>query len=127
MKSSANEYQYGQKGKKRPAAPKGRPRATASALLLPLLALLCAALLVLSLFMRIKLTQTGDENVRLSQKLETLKEENRRKRIEYEFAQDLGEIERTARSRLGMSSVLERGAVRIDADTKDKAVIISDG
>ena len=127
MKGSVSEYRYGSIRKERQAAPKGRPRRAAIILLLSILSLMCAALLVLSLFVRVELTQTCDENVKLARELEKLKEENRRKRIEYEFAQDLGETEKDAKSRLGMNSVLERRAVRIDTDTEDRAVIINDG
>lgn len=127
MKSSVSEYQYGKKRKAHPPEPDGKPRRTAAVLLLSLLALMCAGLLLLSLFVRAWLTETGDENVKLAQELEKLSEENRRLRIEYEFAQDLGEIEKDAKSRLGMNSILERRAGRIDADTQDKAIIINDG
>ena len=127
MKSSVSEYRYGKKRKERPPETDGRTRRAAIILLLALPALVCAALLVLSLFVRVELTQTCDENVKLARELEKLSEDNRRLRIEYEFAQDLGEIEKDAKSRLGMNSVLERRAVRIDTDTEDRAVIINDG
>ncbi len=97
------------------------------AIMLALLALVSASLLLMSLLVRIRMTEINDKNVALRQEAETLKEENRRLRIEYEFAQDLDELERDAKSRLGMQSPLMRQAEEIDTPTEDKAIIINNG
>lgn len=95
--------------------------------LMTLLALMSAALLVLSLFLRAELTEINDKNVELKSELGSLREENRRLRIEYEFSQDLDALERDAKSRLGMQNVLQRQEEMIYTAPEDKAVIIDNG
>ncbi len=95
--------------------------------MLALLALVSTAMLISSLFMRARLTEINDKNIALRQEAETLLEENRRLRIEYEFAQDLDDIEETARSRLGMHSPLRRIPEEIDVAAEDKAIITDKG
>lgn len=95
--------------------------------LMSLLALMSAALLVLSLFLRAELTEINDKNVELKSELGSLREENRRLRIEYEFSQDLDALERDAKSRLGMQNVLQRQEEMIYTAPEDKAVIIDNG
>lgn len=95
--------------------------------LLIILALMSAAMLIFSLFTRAELTAVSDENLELSHKLASLLEENRRLRIEYEFAQDLDELEKDAKQRLGMQSSLERREQTIDTEPEDKAVVIDNG
>ena len=97
------------------------------AALLIILALMSAAMLIFSLFTRVELTEINDENLELSHKLDSIREENRRLRIEYEFAQDLDELEKEAKERLGMHSSLERRAQMIDTEPEDKAVVIDNG
>lgn len=84
-------------------------------------------MLIFSLFTRAELTAVSDENLELGHKLDSLLEENRRLRIEYEFAQDLDELEKDAKQRLGMQSSLERRAQTIDTEPEDKAVVIDNG
>ena len=84
-------------------------------------------MLISSLFMRARLTEINDKNIALRQEAETLLEENRRLRIEYEFAQDLDDIEENARSRLGMHSPLRRIPEEIDVAAEDKAIITDKG
>lgn len=84
-------------------------------------------MLISSLFMRARLTEISDKNIALRQEADTLLEENRRLRIEYEFAQDLDDIEDTARSRLGMHSPLQRIPEEIDVAAEDKAIITDKG
>lgn len=95
--------------------------------LMTLLALMSAALLVLSLFLRAELTEINDKNVELKSELVSLREENRRLRIEYEFSQDLDALEMDAKSRLGMQSALQRQEEMIYTAPEDKAVIIDNG
>ena len=95
--------------------------------LMTLLALMSAALLVLSLFLRAELTEINDKNVELKSELGSLREENRRLRIEYEFSQDLDALEMDAKSRLGMQSALQRQEEMIYTAPEDKAVIIDNG
>lgn len=95
--------------------------------LMTLLALMSAALLVLSLFLRAELTEINDKNVELKSELGSLREENRRLRIEYEFSQDLDALERDAKSRLGMQNALQRQEEMIYTAPEDKAVIIDNG
>ena len=95
--------------------------------MLTLLALVSAVMLMLSLFARVRLTELNDENVAYRQEAEELLEENRRLRIEYEFAQDLDELEKEAKSRLGMQSSLQRRPEEIDTPAEDKAMIIDNG
>lgn len=128
MKNPGCEYQYGSKQKIKRAAGSGRRlRAAVPAALLIILALMSAAMLIFSLFTRAELTAVSDEKLELSHKLDSLLEENRRLRIEYEFAQDLDELEKDAKQRLGMQSSLERRAQTIDTEPKDKAVVIDNG
>ncbi len=126
MKGSGCEYQYGSKRRKRSGPRDKGLRGVMPALMTVLLAAVGTALLILSLFMRAELTEINDKNVALGREAETLREENRRLRIEYEFAQDLVELEDKARSRLGMNSALQRRAEIIDTPAQDKAVIIAD-
>lgn len=128
MKNPGCEYQYGSKQKRKHAADSGRRLRTAvPAALLIILALMSAAMLIFSLFTRAELTAVSDENLELSHKLDSLLEENRRLRIEYEFAQDLDELEKEAKERLGMQSSLERREQTIDTEPEDKAVVIDNG
>ena len=84
-------------------------------------------MLIFSLFTRAELTAVRDENLELSHKLDSLLEENRRLRIEYEFAQNLDELEKDAKERLGMQSSLQRREQTIDTEPEDKAVVIDNG
>lgn len=128
MKNPGCEYQYGSKQKRKRAAGSGRRlRAAVPAALLIILALMSAAMLIFSLFTRAELTAVSDENLELGHKLDSLLEENRRLRIEYEFAQNLDELEKEAKERLGMQSSLERRAQTIDTEPEDKAVVIDNG
>ncbi len=86
-----------------------------------------AAMLIFSLFIRVELTEVNDRNVDLSGELASLNEENRRLRIEYEFAQNLDELEENAKNRLGMQSSLQRREQKIDTEPEDKAVVIDKG
>lgn len=128
MKSSGCEYQYGSKQKIKCAAVSGRRLRTAvPTALLIILALMSAAMLIFSLFTRAELTAVSDEYLELSHKLDSLLEENRRLRIEYEFAQNLDELEKDAKERLGMQSSLQRREQTIDTEPEDKAVVIDNG
>ena len=89
--------------------------------------LVSAAMLIFSLFMRVELIEINDKNVELSRELASLNEENRRLRIEYEFAQNLDVLERNARNRLWMQSSLQRREQAIDTEPEDKAVVIDNG
>lgn len=89
--------------------------------------LVSAAMLIFSLFMRVELIEINDKNVELSRELASLNEENRRLRIEYEFAQNLDVLERNARNRLWMQSSLQRREQAIDPEPEDKAVVIDNG
>lgn len=127
MKSSSCEYQYGSKRKKRSEPPEKKLRGAMPPVMLTVLALVSAVMLMLSLFARVRLTELNDENVAYRREAEELQEENRRLRIEYEFAQDLDELEKEAKSRLGMQSSLQRRPEKIDTPTEDKAMIIDNG
>ena len=127
MKSSGCEYQYGSKRKKRSEPPEKKLRGAMPPVMLTVLALVSAVMLMLSLFARVRLTELNDENVAYRREAEELQEENRRLRIEYEFAQDLDELEKEAKSRLGMQSSLQRRPEKIDTPTEDKAMIIDNG
>ncbi len=127
MKSSGCEYQYGSKRKKRSEPSEKKLRGAMPPVMLALLALVSAVMLMLSLFARVRLTELNDENVAYRQEAEKLLEENRRLRIEYEFAQELDELEKEAKSRLGMQSSLQRRPEKIDTPTEDKAMIIDNG
>ena len=127
MKSSGCEYQYGSKRKKRSELSEKKLRGAMPPVMLTVLALVSAVMLMLSLFARVRLTELNDENVAYRQEAEELLEENRRLRIEYEFAQDLDELEKEAKSRLGMQSSLQRRPEEIDTPTEDKAMIIDNG
>lgn len=128
MKSPGCEYQYGSKRKRKPTAASEQKlkKAVPTALTL-VFALVSAAMLIFSLFMRVELTEVNDRNVELSRELASLNEENRRLRIEYEFAQDLDELEKNARNRLWMNSSLQRREQTIDTEPEDKAVVIDNG
>ncbi len=127
MKSSGCEYQYGSKRKKRSEPSEKKLRGAMPPVMLTVLALVSAVMLMLSLFARVRLTELNDENVAYRQEAEELLEENRRLRIEYEFAQELDELEKEAKSRLGMQSSLQRRPEEIDTPTEDKAMIIDNG
>ncbi len=127
MKSFGCEYQYGSKRKKRSEPSEKKLRGAMPPVMLALLAFVSAVMLMLSLFARVRLTELNDENVAYRQEAEELLEENRRLRIEYEFAQDLDELEKEAKSRLGMQSSLQRRPEKIDTPTEDKAMIIDNG
>ena len=127
MKSSGCEYQYGSKRKKSSEPSEKKLRGAMPPVMLTLLALVSAVMLMLSLFARVRLTELNDENVAYRREAEELQEENRRLRIEYEFAQDLDELEKEAKSRLGMQSSLQRRPEKIDTPTEDKAMIIDNG
>ena len=127
MKSSGCEYQYGSKRKKRSEPSEKKLRGAMPPVMLTVLALVSAVMLMLSLFARVQLTELNDENVAYRQEAEELLEENRRLRIEYEFAQELDELEKEAKSRLGMQSSLQRRPEEIDTPTEDKAMIIDNG
>ena len=127
MKSSGCEYQYGSKRKKRSEPSEKKLRGAMPPVMLTVLALVSAVMLMLSLFARVRLTELNDENVAYRREAEELQEENRRLRIEYEFAQDLDELEKEAKSRLGMQSSLQRQPEKIDTPTEDKAMIIDNG
>ena len=88
--------------------------------LMAALAIAAAVMLVLSLFVRVELTEINDKNVELSRQAQSLHEENRRLRIEYEFSQD-------AKSRLGMQSELQRRTETIDTSPEDRAYIADNG
>ncbi len=90
-------------------------------------ALVIAAMLIFSIFVRVELTEVNDKNLELSSELTSLNEENRRLRIEYEFAQNLDELEENAKNRLGMQSSLQRREQMIDTEPEDKAVVIDNG
>lgn len=128
MKSPESEYQYGSKRKRKPAAASDKNLRTAVPTVLMLIfTLMSAAMLIFSLFLRVELTKINDENVELSRELASLNEDNRRLRIEYEFAQDLDELEKEAKERLGMQSSLQRREQTIDTEPEDKAVVIGEG
>ena len=127
MKSSGCEYQYGSKRKKRSEPSEKKLRGAMPPVMLTVLALVSAVMLMLSLFARVRLTELNDENVAYRQEAEELQEENRRLRIEYEFAQELDELEKEAKSRLGMQSSLQRRPEEIDTPAEDKAMIIDNG
>ncbi len=127
MKSSGCEYQYGSKRKKRSEPSEKKLRGAMPPVMLTVLALVSAVMLMLSLFARVQLTELNDENVAYRREAEELLEENRRLRIEYEFAQELDELEKEAKSRLGMQSSLQRRPEEIDTPTEDKAMIIDNG
>ena len=84
-------------------------------------------MLIFSIFVRVELTEVNDKNLELSSELTSLNEENRRLRIEYEFAQNLDELEENAKNRLGMQSSLQRREQMIDTEPEDKAVVIDNG
>ena len=127
MKSSGCEYQYGSKRKKRSEPSEKKLRGAMPPVMLTMLALVSAVMLLLSLFARVRLTELNDENVAYRREAEELLEENRRLRIEYEFAQELDELEKEAKSRLGMQSSLQRRPEEIDTPAEDKAMIIDNG
>ena len=54
--------------------------------LMAALAIAAAVMLVLSLFVRVELTEINDKNVELSRQAQSLHEENRRLCIEYELS-----------------------------------------
>ena len=128
MKSPENEYQYGSKQKeKRAAASERRLKKAVPTALTFVFKLVSAAMLIFSLFMRVELIEINDKNVELSRELASLNEENRRLRIEYEFAQNLDVLDRNARNRLWMQSPLQRREQAIDTEPEDKAVVIDNG
>lgn len=128
MKSPDCEYRYGtRKNAGRGMKCERKLRNAMPAVLMTVLALTGAALLILSLFARVELTEVNDKNVGLGRELDVLLEENRRLRIEYEFAQDLNELEKEAEDRLGMGSILQRRPEKIDTAPEDKACIIDNG
>lgn len=129
MKSSGSEYQYGSKSAKRRVNARqdkklGDSMRTA---LMAALAIAAAVMLVLSLFVRVELTEINDKNVELSRQAQSLHEENRCLRIEYEFSQDLDALEKDAKSRLGMQSELQRRTETIDTSPEDRAYIADNG
>ena len=92
--------------------------------LMAALAIAAAVMLVLSLFVRVELTEINDKNVELSRQAQSLHEENRRLCIEYEFSQDLDALDK---SRLGMQSTLQRRTETIDTSPEDRAYIADNG
>ena len=129
MKSPGSEYQYGSKNAKRRVNARqdkklGDSMRTA---LMAAIAIAAAVMLVLSLFVRVELTEINDKNVELSRQAQSLREENRRLRIEYEFSQDLDALEKDAKSRLGMQSELQRRTETIDTSPEDRAYIADNG
>ena len=88
--------------------------------LMAALAIAAAVMLVLSLFVRVELTEINDKNVELSRQAQSLHEENRRLCIEYA-------LEKDAKSRLGMQSTLQRRTETIDTSPEDRAYIADNG
>ena len=95
--------------------------------LMAALAIAAAVMLVLSLFVRVELTEINDKNVELSRQAQSLHEENRRLCNEYEISQDLDALEKNAKSRLGMQSTLQRRTETIDTSPEDRAYIADNG
>lgn len=91
------------------------------------LALFSAGTMIMSLLIRAETTRQSDIQTRLSEELAELCEQNERLIIEYEFAQELGELEEYAKNELGMQSAARIYKGSIDTETEDKAQIIKEG
>lgn len=95
-------YEYGRgKTEKRAECLKPPRKAIASALFAVYCAAI-AAMLLTSLFLRVRLLEIEGDNSAMAAKIEELEDENRHKRIRYEFSQDLDRLEDKARNELGM-------------------------
>ena len=81
-------------------------------------------LMIKGLLVRIELAEQSDVNVGLKQELDSLQEDNRRLRIEYESKIDLDEIEDYAKNVLGMQKPGQSRIKKINTDTQDKAIVL---
>ena len=80
--------------------------------------------MIKGLLVRIELAEQSDVNVGLKQELDSLQEDNRRLRIEYESKIDLDEIEDYAKNVLGMQKPGQSRIKKINTDTQDKAIVL---
>lgn len=123
------EYEYSSIKKAKPQQKPKKKRSFTKAISLLLLTLVSVAvviLLVKGLFIRIELTKQNDINIELEKKLSQLSENNRRLRIRYESAIDLDELEEYAKNELGMQKPSMTQIQKIDTETQDKAIVLSD-
>lgn len=95
-------------------------------LLLCVMSLAAAVLVVKGLMIRIELAEQSDLSVSLRQQLDSSQEENRRLRIRYESGIDLDELEDYAKNELGMQRPDKSRIKKIDTETQDKAIVLSD-
>lgn len=107
-----------------PKAGNSKFRKVVSGVLTALAVLMTAALIILGLLVRVKLTEQNNENVALKKELDALEDENTRLRIRYESLFDVSEIEEYAEDVLGMKRADSGYYEMIDTPVHDKAVII---
>ena len=95
--------------------------------LMAALAIAAAVMLVLSLFVRVELTEINDKNVELSRQAQSLHEENRRLRIEYEFSQDLDDTRKGCEIETWHAERAQRRTETIDTSPEDRAYTADNG
>ena len=126
---NVSEYEYSgvnkTPAKRKPVKPRSF-RAFISGFLTLLLTAAIVLMLIKTLFIRIELTRQNDINVSLERELSELKEENRRLSIRYESLIDLTELEDYAKNELGMKKPDISQIKKIDTETQDKSIILSE-
>jgi len=89
-------------------------------------AVVAAVLLVFTLLGYVNYTELTNETVRLEQRIEELREEERRLTVKYEETFDITSVEAYAANVLSMSKPDQSQIIELGLSAKDKAVVISD-
>lgn len=123
--SSSEKHNY-RRGRGRKNTAVGKKQKYIRILLTLLTVIIVCGMLIKSLILRIELTAACDANVKAEQQLAEMNEEQRRLQIEYEKSIDLEEIDEYARNALGMQKPSPGQTVKIDTETRDRAVVLED-
>ena len=120
------EYEYSKNFTPKPVAAKNRIdiKEAITVCLICAMSLIAVGLMIKGLLVRIELAEQSDVNVGLKQELDSLQEDNRRLRIEFESKIDLDEIEDYAKNVLGMQKPGQSRIKKINTDTQDKAIVL---
>ena len=120
------EYEYSKIITPKPVAAKNRIdiKEAITVCLICAMSLIAVGLMIKGLLVRIELAEQSDVNVGLKQELDSLQEDNRSLRIEYESKIDLDEIEDYAKNVLGMQKPGQSRIKKINTDTQDKAIVL---
>lgn len=87
--------------------------------------LVCFALLLVTIFSYVKLTEVSDQTVRLKNQLEDLREKNQSLAISVEQRLSADQIKREATERLGMVALDKSQVVYINTQGNDQVEVLS--